>query len=174
MSTKLTAPDPGSESDPKTDIDPHEGRVRRFDGGNAAKHGTLSALEPQDFSTTKPDESDPRRFRMRQQWEGVVVTVSETELVVHLEDLSDPTTPREEAVLSIDELSAEDAELARPGAVFYWYIGYRTSPWGQRETISAIRFRRLPGWSKRSIKSARARASGFIAHFGTPQSATGS
>ena len=98
----------------------------------------------------QPRERD--RFMVLQKWEGTVSRVTETEFTATLHDLSDPSRPDEEVVLSIDEVSESDRPLLAPGAVFYWSIGYRMDQWGSRERVSALRFRRLPVWTRRDLE----------------------
>jgi hypothetical protein len=48
--------------------------------------------------------------------------------------------------------------LMASGAVFYWSVGYRETLWGQRERVSAIRFRRLPAWTTSDLDEVRRKA----------------
>lgn len=85
-------------------------------------------------------------------WEGVVEELGDAELVARLYDLTDPSREPEVATFSLDELSDDDLPLAKPGAVFYWSIGHRIEPHGQKKAESVIRFRRLPAWSTGDIR----------------------
>lgn len=55
-------------------------------------------------------------------------------------------------------VSPGDRDLLQVGAIFYWLIGYRESPLGTRENASFIRFRRLPPWDERDLRTATERA----------------
>jgi hypothetical protein len=101
-----------------------------------------------------------------QQWEGVVTSVDQGEFDAQLEDAQDPTRPRESATFSVEEVSEGDTPLVKVGAVFYWYIGYRTSEGGQKERVSALRFRRLPAWTASELRAARQKAAALITAFG--------
>lgn len=57
-----------------------------------------------------------------QQWEGIVHSVSATEFVAILYDMTDRTRGEEEATFSIDEVAEEERALVQPGAVFCWDI----------------------------------------------------
>jgi len=92
------------------------------------------------------------RFMVLQKWEGTVRTFTRTEFIATLYDLSDPSRPNEEVALLKDEISESDLPLLEPGAVFYWSIGYRVDEWGSRERVSALRFRRLPVWTRRDLE----------------------
>ncbi len=92
-----------------------------------------------------------------QKWEGIVVEVGKEVFYARLYDLTSEN-PEEEAEFSIDEVSEEDRELLKAGAVFYWSIGYFTTRTGQRLRTSIIKFRRLPAWTEREIKAAKERA----------------
>lgn len=62
--------------------------------------------------------------------------------------------PEHEATLPVEEVSLDDRRLLKPGAVFYWIIGYKRHRSGQQERGSAVRIRRLPGWSRRDDEAA--------------------
>lgn len=97
------------------------------------------------------------RFISLQKWEGVVCYVNGDSFVAKLTDLT-RGGPDEEAEFPLDEISEEDRKLVKPGAVFYWNIGYHDLHRGQRIRSSLIRFRRLPAWTKKEIESARKEA----------------
>lgn len=81
-----------------------------------------------------------------QKWEGRVNAVGEGHFEATLADLTGDG-PAEEAAFDLDEVSPQDRALVKPGAVFYWSVGYRDAVKGQRTRESIIRFRRLPRWS---------------------------
>ena len=92
--------------------------------------------------------SEPRRFDMLQQWEGVVAELHPDEVVIELIDLRDRSAPREVATVSLQEFSPADTPLLTEGSVLYWSIGFETSRGGQIRRVSEIRVRRTPRWSK--------------------------
>ena len=96
-------------------------------------------------------------FISLQKWEGVVVEVLSDSFLTRLVDLT-RTGPDEEAGFPVDEVSEEDRPLIRPGAIFYWNIGYHNSYSGQRTRTSIIRFRRLPAWTREEIEAAKREA----------------
>lgn len=100
-----------------------------------------------------------------QQWEGTVVEISEERIVARLTDISATDHPEEQASFELDEIPDADHDLVLPGAVFYWSIAYRRERTGQKLLTSAIRFRRLPAWSRRDVERVRQEASRFDAIF---------
>lgn len=99
------------------------------------------------------------RFAVLQKWEGTVLSIADNEEVVAVvRDLTDRSSPDEEATFSIEEFAPSDRSLMVPGAIFYWNIGYRTTDSGQRERVSVFRFRRLPGWTRSEIEAVRRKA----------------
>lgn len=97
------------------------------------------------------------RFRSLQKWEGIVLSVSIDSFWARLIDLTE-NGPDEEAEFSLEELHSDERALVKPGAIFYWNIGYHDLYRGQRKRESIIRFRRLPAWTKREIDVAREKA----------------
>ncbi len=107
-----------------------------------------------------PRTGNPRpqdRFVSLQKWEGAVLGVEHNSFFAKLVDLTQGS-PEEEAEFCLDDVSEEDRPLLKPGAIFYWNIGYHDSRTGQRRKVSEIRFRRLPAWTAREIEAARREA----------------
>ncbi|MFZ0886977.1 MAG: hypothetical protein WA005_00865 [Candidatus Binataceae bacterium] len=108
----------------------------------------------------------PRQtFRAIQRWEGTVISVGETGFEAILRDL-DAVKPEEKASFLLEEVSPDDHNLIADGAVFYWYVGYETTITGQRKLTANVRFRRLPGWSKTSLRALREKAKRLEILFG--------
>lgn len=104
-------------------------------------------------------------FHALQRWEGVVTTIEEETFVARLTDLTSEG-PDEEVELPLADVPGEDRDLLEPGAVFYWAIGYRDEASGQRQRVSALRFRRLPVWSAGELRAAGERAAEVAAALG--------
>jgi hypothetical protein len=100
----------------------------------------------------------PSKFIVLHRWEGSVLEVSNGECRAIIRDLTRTKAPDEEISFSIDEISESDRQLAVPGSIFYWAIGYEDSPQGQRFRKSAIRFQRLPAWTETDIEKSRLEA----------------
>jgi len=98
------------------------------------------------------------RFKVLQQFEGVVQSFEKNEWTAWITDKTDSGRGREDVTFSTEEIPEPDRELAAPGAVFYWSIGYKDSADGQRERVSAIRFRRIPVWKKSDLAAAKEKA----------------
>lgn len=96
---------------------------------------------------------EPHLFTLLQQWEGEVSTEPRNgEFSAVLRDLTNRLLPEEQATFSVDQVPPPDRKLVVPGAVFYWSIGYEDSPTGTRRTVSLLRFRRLPAWTRGDMR----------------------
>lgn len=102
-----------------------------------------------------PRAEPASRFIPHERREGVVIDVDETEFVARLVDTMGDE-PDVTATFSRDDLSPGDLRLLKPGAVFYWSVGYSESRTGQRSRVADIVFRRLPG--RASLERARHQA----------------
>jgi hypothetical protein len=100
-------------------------------------------------------------FDVLQKFEGTVQLVQEDSFVARLVDKTN-TTPEEEAEIPLAEIMPGDRELVKPGAVFYWVIGYRREEHGQLSRSSMIRFQRLPSWSLAEVERAKKAAEIFL------------
>jgi hypothetical protein len=83
-----------------------------------------------------------------QRWVGRVEHVGSDRFLAVLSDATNPRNPPEQIELDRREVSQSDLPLLAEGATFYWSIGYRDTPGGQRERISTLRFARLPRLAK--------------------------
>lgn len=97
-------------------------------------------------------------FRLIQLWDGRVLEVMEKEFVAVITDRTNPNFNDEQVTLGIDEVTEDDIPLIKPGAVFYWSIGYADYPGQPRVRQSRIRFRRLPTWTQAELERARKEA----------------
>ena len=94
-----------------------------------------------------------RKFKVLQQFEGKVTEVYEDQTFrADLIDLTDKTSELENAEFSIEEIHPLDRDLIVPGSVFYWIMGYETTP-SDYKRVSEIRLRRSPRWSDHEIDS---------------------
>jgi hypothetical protein len=89
--------------------------------------------------------------------EGVVLEVRQDEFDARLVDLDGDESDLD-ATFAIEELSPVDVPLLRPGAVFYWTIGYLDNQVRRRTRVSDLRFRRLPYVEARGLMDAEAEA----------------
>ena len=104
-------------------------------------------------------------FKALQKWEGMVEQVYDDYFSARVIDKT-KSSPDEYVEFDIEEIDREDSALIKPGAVFYWSIGYYTSVLGQRFRVSEIRFRRLPAWSASDISASAEKAALLAKHFG--------
>ncbi len=100
-------------------------------------------------------------FDVLQRFEGTVQSVQGDSFVVRLVDKTNGS-PEEEAEIPLAEIMPGDRELVKPGAVFYWVIGYRREDYGQVSRSSMIRFQRLPSWSPAEVERAKKAAETFL------------
>lgn len=90
-------------------------------------------------------------FRSLNKWEGIVETIHDDSFTAILRDLNNGGA-LETVELSFEDVSEQDKPLLKPGAIFYWNIGYETVQ-GQVRKASIIRFKRLPNWNKKDWDS---------------------
>ena len=96
-----------------------------------------------------------QRFIPLQKWEGYVTRVEGDTFGARLIDRIEDRPEEELDEFPLEDVTPDDRELVKPGAVFYWQIGYRVRRGGQRERVSVIWFRRLPAWSREELEAAK-------------------
>lgn len=96
------------------------------------------AIVPPPTTTLKATKA---YFRTLNQWQGYVLEKNDDTFRARIRDLTDPQRPEEEIVLDMDEVSEAEWELVAPGAIFYFYIGYKVDESGQRFRAAVIKFR---------------------------------
>jgi hypothetical protein len=118
------------------------------------------AAVPQNVEKLAGDTAQTRTssFRILQLWEGYVIERGQDSFVARLVNKTDVTAPDEEAEIFLSEVDEADQELVKPGATFYWTIGYRDPPRGKRERTSSVWFRRLGGFTEADVERAKERA----------------
>ncbi len=99
-------------------------------------------------------------FKVLQQWEGTVVSIEGDHFEALVRDVVDRRRPEERATIVLADIFEDDQPLIKPGAVFFWTIGYELKRAG-RKTSSVIRFRRLPKWSRFELDRANKKAQEF-------------
>lgn len=91
-----------------------------------------------------------------QEWEGCVTEIRSDEFVADLLDLTaGDAVEAEEAVISKDELSAEDRSRLAIGSFFWWVVGYEASVGGARKRVSQIVFPDLPPMTEADLDRGR-------------------
>lgn len=107
---------------------------------------------------SKPKNSEYQK-EVLQQWEGIVEYVGDENFTARLRDLTNKEHyPGEMAELPRDDISDDDRELLREGAVFYLTVGRLIHFSGRQERFGHIVFRRLPGWTSSTLDRAEKRA----------------
>jgi hypothetical protein len=108
-------------------------------------------------------------FVVFQDWEGVVETVGAETFHARLRDQTrNEGYASEIAELPIADVSADDRELLRPGAIFYLTLGRVTRASGRQERVGRLVFRRLPAWTPSTFRRAQQRAE-RLSQFLAPQ-----
>jgi hypothetical protein len=95
-------------------------------------------------------------FNALQKWEGFVIEVKAETFTARLVRIKG-NGPDQEAEIYLQEVDPEDIPLIKPGALFFWNIGYNKRPSGVMRA-SVLRFRRLPKWDQRDLKIAKNKA----------------
>jgi len=125
------------------------------------KNTELNVYAPFAFPEIKNPKSPPEvpQDRILQDWEGIVETVGDENFTARLRDLTNEENyPSEIAELPIEDISDDDQELLKVGAVFYLTVGRSIRPNGRQQRFGRIVFRRLPGWTSSTLHRAEKRA----------------
>lgn len=101
------------------------------------------------------------RFVLKQEWIGRVEDVGDEYFKATLSSRSAPGE-LDQAEIELDELSPTDLGRLRPGAVFYWVVGYRDEPYGQRIGVSTIIFRHMVAPNDEQVAEAHQEADDLI------------
>jgi hypothetical protein len=102
------------------------------------------------------------RFTLKQEWIGRVDEVFEDYFLATLVTRATPDET-EHAEIELDEVTPSDRPYMRRGAVFYWVIGYRDEPYGQRVGVSSIIVRKMAEPTPDQLDAADAEAERAIA-----------
>jgi hypothetical protein len=147
----------------------------------ALEENTGPVLTHANFLSRSPEEPAPKPsviwvpvvpssrdgFDVLQKFEGSVLSVTSDSFVARLVDKTNPG-PEEEAEIPLAEIMPGDHELVKPGAVFYWVMGYERKAHGQLCRSSMIRFQRLPSWSPADVARAKKAAETFLSFLDQP------
>jgi len=133
--------------------------IQSFNDVNLASTTARSRLKPNVRVVSKPQylntvNSVTRQFKSVQNWEGNVKQLKDDSFVAVIVDKTTKSNPPEEVEIDLDDVASDDLDLLRAGACFYWSVGYEEAPGVPRQRVSRIRFRRLPGWSRRELVQA--------------------
>jgi hypothetical protein len=117
------------------------------------------AASAQDVLVRIPSiEASKWKVELLQRWTGHVERLTPTTFVAVICDTTNRRNADEEVEIELNELSDSDIPLVAPGAPFYWSIGYRVDPGGQRQRVSELRFARHPTLGSADLKAAEERA----------------
>jgi hypothetical protein len=85
-------------------------------------------------------------FSKTQKWKGQIIEIKKNTFLAKLDDLTAGGT-YETAEFDRDEITDDDLEFLKLGAVFYWSVGYSVRN-GSVSKESVVRFQRLPAWTE--------------------------
>jgi hypothetical protein len=121
-------------------------KANTAEGPSATKAATRSEAAVQ----------SPERFSVIQKWEGKVLEVEDDMFLAELTAIKGEEDQLV-AEIYLEEVDESDLPLLKPGAIFYWSIGYYKRPSGTIRA-SLIRFRRLLPCNQRQLQKAREEA----------------
>lgn len=116
-------------------------------------------LEP--ILVRSPPKNMMDKFITVQKWSGTIVDVSDTEFTAILEDLT-ASSPRAEALFSLDQVLDKDRNEIEKGQMIAWYIGYSLSRDGQRRASDIVVFIDLPERSDEHLHAVRETAEKYF------------
>lgn len=98
-------------------------------------------------------------------WEGTVIAVDAEKQVMSVK-LTDRAgeIPTHTGDIDLEWVAPQDADLVKPGAVFYWTI-YKETKLGTVKNSEEIQFRRLPNWTKKQVEQLYEDADALLATF---------
>jgi hypothetical protein len=150
----------------KVQIDQRSRNLKAFKEPNNNPNPTLKDSGFGLFPIPRQQLVDPKSmptFSPLQEWEGYVTEICDETFIAHLVDLTARKTRAEEQIeIELDEISDDDRELLRPGAIFRWSIGYQKHH-GTKKKVSQIVFRRLPAWIRSELEAAKNEANELAA-----------
>lgn len=160
MDEHLAAPpDPlGELNIPSAEIDPilPTGMAPRSSSEESSTAGWMRPIREPVY-LPRPIRERTTHFIALEKREGVVLEVGDEEFEARLVDtLGD--SPDVVATFPFEDLSVDGRRLLKPGAVFYWNVGYTVSAAGQRSRVADLVFRRVPARRDSDLSSARKRA----------------
>lgn len=123
----------------------------------------VEALQKAEADEPRDRVSPRASFEPLNEWEGYVVSTSDSEFVANLLDLTAGSESETDmAVFSLDDVSDDDKTLVQVGAIFRWSLGYERKLSGSRRKVSSIVFRRLPIWTAREIAESMEKAQAIL------------
>lgn len=108
-------------------------------------------------------ENKKPAIQIEQEWEGYVQEIDDnkgTFTALLLDITLDEKYPTEEADFKQGFIDKSERHFLRKGAVFRWIIGCENSKSGTKR-VSRLSFRRMPLWTKKSLKRAEKEAQQF-------------
>jgi hypothetical protein len=146
-------------------------------GANEGPHVSayVEAAAPRVVSIPSVRSVTVARTFIRQNWEGTVLSMPDSDgmFKVLLRDLTDSSRSPESARIHASDVPKADRPLLSIGAVFYLFVGARTSEGGQLTRVAEIRFRRVPSWTASALAAAKTRAEALTKAMNTSDATDG-
>jgi hypothetical protein len=79
-------------------------------------------------------------FKLLEEYLCIVLTVGSEVFLAKVYSITHPDESRADETFSVEEVSEENRQSIKPGAIFHWKMGYLDSPAGQRRRQSIIKF----------------------------------
>lgn len=130
-------------------------------GNGAPQNGGVDILPPPVALVPTPS------LHALQEWEGYVTDIGDDAFGARLLDVTaGDAVEREDALIPLEEVSAEDRQKMELGSIFRWVIGYERSVGGTRRRVSQIVFLDLPSITERDLDQGREWADRLRAQWG--------
>lgn len=141
--------------------DPHQPTHVSGQGNGAPHNGGVDILPPPVNLVPTPS------LHALQEWEGYVTDIGDDAFGARLLDVTaGDAVEREDALIPLEEVSAEDRQRMELGSIFRWVIGYERSVGGTRRRVSQIVFLDLPSITDRDLDQGREWADRLRAQWG--------
>jgi hypothetical protein len=134
-------------------IEPEEEGGELFSSKTKVESQTFTGKNTSPIAVLPKQKYSPKTYVSLGKWEGYVIDSYDNFFLARITDLKEEHGD-EEVEIFFDEISDDERKLVRPGAIFYWSIGYEKEK-GTVKRSSIIRFRRLPKWTKSDIDKAK-------------------
>ncbi|WP_445152461.1 hypothetical protein [Baekduia sp. Peel2402] len=147
-------------ADPSDQTMPPGFRERRRSLGGTWQQTNVrpsSAIEELGALGDTTDRRSSTVFTTLEEWLGRVDEVGEDTFSGVLWNADDPED-EEWAEFDIAQVAPDDRGRLRPGAGFYWTVGYRDEPDGERLAVSVVRMQRFPVESPKFMEASDAEA----------------
>jgi hypothetical protein len=152
--------------------DTHFGSNVLSDGELTVARPTTATMKPSGLRLGVPPGGNRLiGFITEQRWQGYVTAVQDhTFLAIVHDESPDYSDEIEEVEFDREDVAELMRPLIRPGAVFFWDIGFQVEPSGQRTRQSILSFPMIPVHTQERINQALVRGRGRFIDLGWDKS----